>query len=421
MICKQSSDIQGGVRDDTDGEVSGGSNGADFMAYHRRFYSLHSALMLAFLVSGMIHNGGNRKYIPVNPNELHSLVSQSNKVSSNEAEMSSCIRAYVNVHSSTSEEDLAAVCCGNFGDRMNTTNNEQYQSNLCHPRMPVLGVPPHRVPFALRLTRPVEAWVLPLLPIFIRLIYQLMMLIVSRRRGSKEVASSSSGSQSITTTLRRLLFYFLLLNFRGWCLYIGANALEDYVILPWLTGNTVVSPLRTNPMSDVEHELYSSTEPSCWYKDVLKAHHKLATERVGHYGCYGRPFDFSDHVVLFLAHYLPIFVMEILIYRAFPFWSTDAAKNVGTKRRLAHFLSTGALWNTFHLFLFLYMHLIILQVLRQTTTYFHTPAETLVGFGISLIVQVPLIYLMCSGRLQWVGNYIGLPCSQQVFLIDKGD
>ena len=431
MKCRTSSDIQG-VCADIDLVVKEGSNGAG-ASYHRRFYALHSTCIFAFLASGMILNGGNRKYIPVNPNELLSLQlqqSDSSLVSSNdeaESERGACTRAYVNVHSSSVGDDFAAVCCGDFDDRINVSNsNDQlYHANLCHPRMPVLGLPPHRVPFALRLSRPLEAWVLPLLPILIRLVFQLWMLVHSallRWNGCKGNDSSTSVSQSITTTLRRLLFYFLLLNFRGWCLYIGANAVEDYIILPWLTGYTVVSPLRTNSMSDVDHDLYSNTEPGCWYKGVLKAHHRLASETDEHVGCYGRSFDFSDHVVLFLAHYLPIFVMEMLIYRASPFWDTSATEQGTTKRRWTQYIvSRRTVWNFLHSFMFLYMHLILFQALKQTATYFHTPAETLVGFGISMIVQVPMIYLMCSERSLWIKQYIGLPYANSLRLVEKGE
>lgn len=395
------------------------------LMHYRRFYFVHSTIIVAFLAWGMSRNGGNRKYIPVVPNELRSLLvisQQSSNLSSNEGEMGSCSRAYVNVHSSNIEEDLAAVCC--IDDRIQVSDEEKYRSNLCHPRVPILRLPPHRVPFALRLNRPVEAWVFPLLPILIRLLYQLVVLIhtaVSRHRGNQEISPFSSCSQSIKTTLRRLGFYFLVLNFRGWCLYIGANALEDYVILPWLTGYTVASPFRTDSMSDVVHDLYSSTESSCWYQDLLKAHHKNATENDWDQECYGRSFDFSDHVVLFLAHYLPIFVMEMLIYCAFPFWGTAANENATTHRSWAHVVSRGAIWNAFHTFLFFYMHLLIFQALYQTVTYFHTPAETLVGFGISMILQAPIIHLMCTERSYWIKKYIGLSCDEQVRLFEKGD
>ena len=149
--------------------------------------------------------------------------------------------------------------------------------------------------------------------------------IVTDSSSTATSPSPKPNHKLIQTTLQRLLFYFLLLNIRGWGLYVGANPLEDYVILPWITGNTVVSRLRTNSMSDVEHDLHC-----------------------GHSDCYGRPFDFSDHVVLFLAHYLPIFVMKILLCYSFPFWSSSATEKAATKQRQSnYFLSTGMIWNFF--------------------------------------------------------------------------
>ena len=35
--------------------------------FHRRFYLLHSSLIFVIGMLGMIHNGGNQKYIPVKP------------------------------------------------------------------------------------------------------------------------------------------------------------------------------------------------------------------------------------------------------------------------------------------------------------------------------------------------------------------
>jgi len=422
-----------------------------YIVHYRRFYIIHITLVLVVLSLGILHNGGNRKYIPVQPKELFNLVPTSAK----EMDLS-CHKAYVNVHAPTVDEEFAAICC--FDDGNNITI---YESNLCNPSISFLGISTQTLPFAKRLTRLTEAWVLPLLPIILRLIYQFIMVIYStytRRKLSvskhqhREVireatsfstsqASSSSLSTSsapmlekadnntsttlnehhphvsIRITLRRFLFYFLLLNFRGFGLYIGANALEDYIILPWITGSTVVSPLRTHSMSDIEHEIQykDNNEPECWYKEVLKSHHKAAMENNGHSDCYGRPFDFSDHVVLFLAHYLPIFVLEMLLYFNFPFWGpTSTARSAATKH--------GIIWNVLHVGLFIYLHLLVLHALYHTAVYFHTPAEIIVGFIVSLVLQLPLIYLMCSeDSLRRLKTYIGLHVSKGSPLIKKGD
>lgn len=421
---------------------------------YRRFYFLHSALVLCILTLGMIHNGGNRKYIPVQTKELFNIIPTSKE----------CTKAYVNVHSFTVEEEFAAICCSDSADDGAIGSSSAYESDLCNPR--ILGISTQQLPFAKRLTQLTEAWILPLLPIIFRLIYQLVMLVysyasftntsmfsLSKHQNGEEAtliqreatsfstsqASSSSLSAaekqntsspsittaaasvhphtSIRTTIQRLSFYFLLLNLRGWGLYIGANALEDYFILPLLTGNKVVSPLRTNSMSDVEHDLYykkGNEPPECWYKEVLKAHHKTAMESDGHSDCYGRPFDFSDHVVLFLAHYLPIFVLEMLLYYSFPFWVPTSSFEERNK-------TTRIMWNVFHGFLFLYLHLLILHALYHTAVYFHTPAEIIVGYIVSLILQLPIMHMMCaeegSRRLK---RFIGMTRDKESST-EKGD
>lgn len=409
--------------------------------YIARFYSLHFALVVGVLLLGMMHNVGNKKYIPVNANELLKLLQTQSSIDDQDVWAIQCKKAYINVHSTSIDDESAAICCH---DSENDATNHIH-SNLCHPKLPIIGLSTRHIPFAKRLTRLTEAWVFPLLPALIRVAYQVACALLAsykrycsnnhRNRASlqreatwvsySQTSSVSSASSTkslqkividvdgsspskedsisshhtcIRTTLKRLFFYFLLLNFRGWGLYIGANALEDFLFLPWFTGNTVTSPLRTNSMSDVEHDIhYKSHQPQCWYEDVLKSHHKLSTEI--HSECYGRPFDFSDHVVLFLAHYLPIFVMEMLVCYKYPFWkNTSSAQNKFGR----------AMWYTFHIFLLLYLHLLVLNAIYHTAAYFHTKGEIIVGYFVSLFVQLPVCYLMCSDKWTTLKQVIGV-------------
>ena len=435
------------IKEDTSSTINNNNTqdaSPNHIEHYRRFYIIHITLVLVVLSLGTLHNGGNRKYIPVQPKELFNLVPT----------VKECHKAYVNVHALTVDEEFAAICCFDDGN-----NRTVYESNLCSPSISFLGISTQQLPFAKGLTRLTEAWVLPLLPIILRLIYQFIMVIYSTyTRGKLSVskhqhrevlreatsfstsqASSSSLSTSsalekadnnkstivtehhphtsIRITLRRLLLYCLLLNFRGFGLYIGANALEDYIILPWITGSTVISPLRTHSMSDIEHDIQhkDDNEAECWYREVLKSHHKTAMENNRHSDCYGRSFDFSDHVVLFLAHYLPIFVQEMLLYFSFPFWGpTSTARSAATKH--------GIIWNVLHVGLFVYLHLIVLHALYHTAVYFHTPAEIIVGYIVSLVLQLPLICLMCSeDSFSRLKTYIGLHISHGSPLIKKGD
>mmetsp|Transcript_27033 Transcript_27033/g.42728 ORF Transcript_27033/g.42728 Transcript_27033/m.42728 type:complete len:151 (-) Transcript_27033:1026-1478(-) len=138
--------------------------------------------------------------------------------------------------------------------------------------------------------------------------------------------------------------------------------------------------------------------------------------------CYGRPFDFSDHVVLFLAHYLPIFEVEMMYCYSFPFWGRRPGieKAATEERQSSYFSYAGMMWNVLHVFLFLYLHLLVLHALYLTAVYFHTPAEIMVGYGVSLILQLPVGYLMCTGGWHRVRRYIGLP-SEGGVMSEKGD
>jgi hypothetical protein len=388
--------------------------------FHRHFYFLHSSIIFVTVILGMIHNGGNRKYIPVKPAELLKLLSvrfNASPGSIDVTKMGSCSKGFINVHSSTIDEDLAAICCSGTDDSSDFSNDRWYHSNLCHPRIPVMGVPMRQLPFAGRLTRLLEAWVLPLLPILIRLMYQLVFperTEVNSSTLSAAAHSQISANRLFRTTLQRLLFYVLLLNLRGFGLYIGANALEEYALRTWFSGYKSVSQSSTNSMRDAEHDLNNSGGQSgCWYEEALKPHQKLAMKNDQHSECYGRQFDFSDHVVLFLTNYLVIFVAEILIIYSIPFWDTKTTDRIQVKQRQSGlFLPKGAMWNTILASLFLYLHILVCHALYQTAAYFHTPAEILVGYAISMIIQGPVIYLMCSERPHWVKAFIGLPSSE---------
>lgn len=359
-----------------------------YVRFIRRFYCIHSSVIIFILILGMIHNGGKRKYIPMDPKGLNNLLSES---SMNVAKFGACVKAYVNVYSRTIDEDGAVICCSdtdNSNKRISTIDDGWYQSHLCHSRLPVVGVLIQQLPFAGRLSRILEAWLIPLLPILIHLIYQ---LVVPER--NKVKTEDHSSQRSVRTTLRRLLFYILLLNLRGFFLYLGANALEGLVHQFWMTA--------TNNSSNSENE--------CWYKETLKSHQKSGED------CYGRLFDFSDHVVLFLANYLATFVAEILIIYSQPFW--DAAATTTGKLQTkqsdpGRLFTKGAMFNAFFVSLFVYLHIIVCHALYQTTAYFHTAAEVLVGYAVSLIIQLPVMYFMCTKR-QVVKAIIGFPISKE--------
>mmetsp|Transcript_7186 Transcript_7186/g.16555 ORF Transcript_7186/g.16555 Transcript_7186/m.16555 type:complete len:359 (+) Transcript_7186:96-1172(+) len=346
---------------------------------HSQFYALHFALVLVVVLFGVMQNGGKRKYIPVKHQELTHML---------EEETQPCRKGYVNVHSVTSHESLATICCTSQPeDRPVGTFEDWYRSNICYPKA-ARGILSEQLPLAGRLTRMTEAWLIPLSGILLRLGYQIV---------SQSPLYSTSQTDTISTTMRRLLFYILVMNIRGWVLYIGANALEDFEILPWL-GSKVVSPLRRDSsfVSDMEHGLLLTNKndgSECWYKDLLKEHHKVIMGSDEDSYCYGRPFDFSDHVVLFCAHYLPVIVCEMLICYALPFWRKSRAE---------------VFWKVLHAFHFIYMHFLLLNALYRTAVFFHTPSEVLVAYGISLTLALPISVLVCSKRLLGMRRTFGL-------------
>ena len=226
-----------------------------------------------------------------------------------------------------------------------------------------------------------DAWLLPLFPLLFRLVYCLVVNILKFM--SKNIItplSSANSRKSMIYSVRRLCFYFMLMNFRGWVLYIFLNKVEDqFVVRSYSTSNT------------------------CWYNREGWFPHSSEQEV-----CAGRPFDFSDHVVLYYAQILPIALFETLyIIIEHPNWYTVMATRQ-TQRNLNHFLRwliPTALMGTH-----LYLQIITTFGAYKTTLYFHTPFEIVAGFIISMIVSVPLCRIQCSnsnlGLLFYVRSFL---------------
>lgn len=132
-------------------------------------------------------------------------------------------------------------------------------------------------------------------------------------------------------------------------LYSLFNLLEGYLV--------------TTPDSD------SADEP-CWYKDFLKTSQTP---------CTGREFDFSDHVVLYFAQLIPVALSETIYALRVPFWRKE--------NTLMPALLVGGL---------VYLYGITFLGAYKTSAFFHTPAEIFTGFGVSLLLQIPLCLLQCS-------------------------
>lgn len=204
--------------------------------------------------------------------------------------------------------------------------------------------------FARRLSKFPEAWTLPFYPFIIRGIVALIETMRSERtRPSIQEFIQQSA------TFRRLCLFMGLLLVRLLILYSFFNFVEEKVV----SGEETIN------------------EGFCWYSEFL---------RKGQAQCSGRVFDFSDHVVLYFAHILPVMLAEGIYSFAVPFWGEGRKRN----RVFPVLMVMGIL----------YMYFICLLGAYKTSAYFHTPAEVFFGYGVSLLIQIPLCLIQCHSK--WI-------------------
>lgn len=228
-----------------------------------------------------------------------------------------CDRAFANVLSFSSDEEGALQCCA--------------QSNE-------IGLGPCNLsflPLEKRLTSFPEAWVYPLLPWLYRLIWNTV-----------EHCFSANQGRIATGALKRLALYMCVMLFRGWVLYVGLNAIEARVV-SW------------------ELEVPADDE-LCWYKPFLKNGTVSSASP-----CYGRIFDYSDHVVFYFVQVLSIVWFEYL----------DAQRKLSSRKNLG-FLFLSAI--------VVYLHVIVYVGVYKTARWFHTGGEMMLGWCLTLSVTVPL-------------------------------
>jgi hypothetical protein len=152
---------------------------------------------------------------------------------------------------------------------------------------------------------------------------------------------TSRTSESWSTYLKRFNVYLAWIVFRGFVLFVGFN---------WVEGIIVGGP-----------------PAECWFSEYARRQP----------ACQGIPFDFSDHTVLYFGQILAIPLTEILYAWLIPHGGIDAI--------LSWLVSAGIL----------YLYFITLLGEFRTAGYYHTAGEILVGYAISMILQLPLAYLQC--------------------------
>lgn len=383
----------------------------------RRIWIIHFLIGLTVVLSGIYLNGGNKKYVPVDVKKLSKEVLY-RSISEVHNNNSSCLKAYVNVHADSLDEHGAIICCRSGEDKFYNNSsrslNEEgtYESLLCTSKL-------SKLPFASTLTRIRDSWLFPLIPLLLRIVITASSYLLCQDNNEL----NNSEKDFITNALwwsswRRLFIYFLIMNFRGWGLYIFLNMIQDSI--PNINANAAASlfsftsTFMTKP-SDWALTT-SSNNGTCWYQNLLRSKNR-------HKYCYGRSFDFSDHMVLFFGQTLPVMLFEILFCVFYPFWKhhhhyhqDEEYSNSTSKMKEKDFDSSSVKYakrKNYHitykikhvvlpwvimfflLFLFLYFNFITLIAAHKTAAYFHTPGEIMIGYFISLIIQLPLGFLIC--------------------------
>jgi hypothetical protein len=190
------------------------------------------------------------------------------------------------------------------------------------------------LPLYKQLTRLPDAWLIPLVPIILR-----GMLLIW------ETLFTNHSSESWSIYLKRFHFYMLLLSVRGFVLFLGFN---------W-----------------IQEQLFGGPPSECWFSNYTQRQRP---------GCHGIPFDFSDHIVLYLGQILAIPLTEVMYSWMVPF-------SLSGKSRI---FSVAVLIGL------LYLYFITLLGEFQTAAYYHTRQEILAGYIISLTLQFPLSFIQCS-------------------------
>ena len=319
----------------------------------RKIYFLHGIISILILLAGIATNyfthseRSFKKYVPADITKLNS-----------EYNHLECSKAYVNVHSNVPDEGI--VCCmdadvdDGAGDGMTGLLSGVIDYVIGNNAL--CASTPVNMPFIRVLTKFPHSWLIVLVPSIIQL---LLTPFISknkvRRVNGREVAKTS-----LASIMYRVLCYVLVMLIRGYILYRCCDAIEDFFF-----------------------ETNNSSWNDCWYASVIHS------RGVGNAPCRGIYFDFSDHIVFFYAHMLPIVLFETAAILSSPLWVLSKVCF------LEHPLIVGILLYSS------YVTTIVLLSAFRTAKYFHTPLETLMGYVVSLSIQIPLskyilyIYFVC--------------------------
>lgn len=390
------------------------------------------------------------------------------------------------------------------------------------------------LPLARSLTDFPHTWILPIIPILLRIILDIYRLIYLKfctmnniknkanmrpwyTESSYSLLSSTIISRLLDST-RRLLLYHFIMQFRGWGLYVVLEKVEDLLIWYYFT---IWTPTTTTAQQSSTSILYSYPEKSswsyftqsfitmqqqythhqhqpiqqqqqiedsstCWYSSLLLSspspstiHSSSTSQQQSSWICQGREFDFSDHVVYFYSHVLPLLLFEAIFCFLVPFRqkeeedgnsivipdSDSSSVKVSENNKLlkpitfntstsvttetiaihhhhhenhthhkVHLSIPSIVSFTIHIHIqvlhslikftfywilppsmalaFIYFTFLTFLAVYTTAAVFHTIEEVIVGYIISLVVQIPLGILLCTENWSKVRSWIGLGCIQ---------
>lgn len=330
-----------------------------YISRARTVWYSHFILGIGVLMLGMSNNENGSKFIPIDPLKLQ--------------DSYSCHKAYINVRASEMSDNGAFICCGGADSDVSPDDNSYSYRRATQQILDYFAGPneialctakPTALPFVNSLTRFPHSWVMVLLPLLLR------MILWPISGGYRKDDHQQRPQHSIRVVLQRMSAYTLLMLFRGYGLY----ALFDHI------ENSYISYI-------------SSNDDNCWYQHLLPSRVQRTDQ------CYGLQFDFSDHIVFFFAHSLPLIMFEALVCFAVPFWKESRFCVLRVLVPVALVTST------------LYIQTITLFAAHRTAKYFHTSGEVIVGYMMSMLVQIPLTLILCTDSVRWdsVRNFIGLP------------
>jgi hypothetical protein len=200
---------------------------------------------------------------------------------------------------------------------------------------------------------------------------------------------------------------------------------EDIVL-----SSPLVSHDNHSYVTGITRQIQNWSSSSCWYTSLLKVTFENNSNPPHGTACYGLPFDFSDHVVLFFSHTFPSMMFEASFCFLFPFLPvrcssfTQDAKDGGYKQVETRDFVTSPrnrfmlfVWNTLLpillLVLFLYLNILTLLAVHSTAAYFHSVGEVIVGYTISLLVQIPVGLIIWADEWNHVRQLVGFPIERE--------